>query len=59
MKKQESTIKTFVLIGITFIGTGVVFITSVNSGIGVGMIGIGMVWIIIGIKKQKTNKNKI
>jgi hypothetical protein len=39
-------------IGITFMGTGVVFLTAVNPAIGLGLIGVGIAFIAIGIKNK-------
>ncbi len=53
MKKQINY-KGLFFTGITFIAVGVVFMTSVNVGLGVAFIGIGGTFMIIGGK----NKNK-
>jgi mannitol-specific phosphotransferase system IIBC component len=43
----------FIPIGITFLGTGVVFMTAVNPGVGIGLLGVGIAFLIIGIRKRK------
>ena len=53
MKKQINYIAIFFL-GITFIGTGVVFMSAVNSGLGSAFIGLGVLFMVIG----RTNKGK-
>ena len=58
MKKQEPNYKAFIPIGITFMGAGVALSAAVNPGIGVGLIGVGIVFIIIGIKKSREEANK-
>jgi hypothetical protein len=57
MKKQETNYKAIFFSGITFVGTGVVFMTSVNVGLGAAFIGIGGMFMIIGGKnKEKWQK---
>lgn len=51
MKKQVNYQSLFYM-GITFIGTGVVFMTSVNKGLGAAFIGIGGMFMIIGGKNK-------
>lgn len=55
MHKKQHNFKAFIPIGITFIGSGVVFITSVNPVIGTSLITIGIVWVILGVKNRKEN----
>ena len=44
-------------VGIIFMGTGVVFMSSVNPGLGAAFMGLGVVYIIIGaINKKKWPK---
>ena len=58
MKKQINY-KAFFFLGLTFVGAGVVFISSVKSGLGFAFIGLGIVWMIIGGKnKDKWKKMK-
>jgi hypothetical protein len=57
MKKQETNYKAIFFSGITFVGTGVVFMTSVNVAIGAAFISIGITFMIIGGKnKEKWSK---
>ncbi len=53
-ESKKPNYKAFIPVGITFLGTGVVFITAVNTVIGLGLIGVGIAFIAVGIK----NKNK-
>ena len=53
-KKTQINYQAFFFMGLTFVGTGVVFIAAVNSGLGVAFMGLGIVWMIIGW----TNKDK-
>ena len=53
-KKAQINYQVFFFMGLTFVGTGVVFIAAVNSGLGVAFMGLGIVWMIIGW----TNKDK-
>ena len=52
---QKINYKAFVPIGITFIGSGVTFMIAVNSMIGVGLIGVGLAFVISGAKKTRDN----
>ena len=52
MKKQETNYKAIFYTGITFVGTGVVFMTSINTGLGAAFIGIGITFMIIGGKNK-------
>jgi hypothetical protein len=49
---KKPNYKAFIPIGITFMGTGVVFLTAVNPAIGLGLIGVGIAFIAIGIKNK-------
>ena len=51
MKKQTDYRALFCM-GITFIGAGVVFMTSVNSVVGSGLLGLGAVFLVIGGKNK-------
>lgn len=52
-KDQNINYKAFIPIGITFIGSGVTFMIAVNSMIGVGLIGVGLAFVIIGARRSK------
>jgi len=59
MTKKEPNYKAFIPIGITFMGAGAALLAAVNPGIGVALIGVGVVFLIIGIKKtRKEEANK-
>jgi len=51
--KKKPNYNAFIPIGITFMGTGVVFMTAVNPAIGLGIMGVGIAFIAIGIKNKK------
>ncbi len=57
MKRTRDYNKKF-YIGIIFVGTGVVFLTSVNKALGAAFIGIGGICMILGGKIIK-EKNEI
>ena len=39
-------------IGLTFVGAGVVFMAAVNVVIGISLIGIGVAYVAISIRRQ-------
>ena len=51
-KKRQINYQAFFAMGIIFMGTGVVFLSSVNAGLGTAFIGLGVVWMVIGGKKR-------
>ena len=53
MKKQEPNYKAFIPVGISILGAGVALMAAVNPGVGAALIAVGIIFIIIGIKKQK------
>jgi len=54
-KDQKTNYKAFIPIGITFIGSGVTFMIAINSMIGIGLIGVGFAFVIIGAKRTQGN----
>jgi hypothetical protein len=56
-KDRQPNYKVFIPVGITFIGAGVTFLIAVNSMVGVGMIAVGVAFVIIGAKKSREDKN--
>jgi hypothetical protein len=52
MKKRKINYKAFMPVGLTFVGAGVVFMTAVNVVIGISLIGIGIIYVVIGVRKQ-------
>ena len=52
-EQKKPNYKAFIPIGITFIGTGIVFMTSINTVLGCGIMGIGLTFLVVGIKKSK------
>jgi hypothetical protein len=59
MKKQNNiNYQAIFFMGVTFVGVGVVFMTSVNAGLGAAFIAIGGLNMIIG-SKNKPNKKII
>ncbi len=49
--KKEPDYQNFFTLGIIFVGVGVVFMASVNAGLGGAFIGLGILWMLIGRKK--------
>ena len=56
-KDQKINYKAFIPVGITFIGAGVTFMLAVNSLIGVGLLGVGAAFVIIGAVRSREDKN--
>ena len=50
---KQTNYKALFFSGITFVGAGVVFMTSVNAVIGGSLIGIGIAFMIIGGKNKE------
>ena len=50
--KKETNYKALFFSGITFVGTGVVFMASVNPGLGGAFITLGITFMIIGGKNK-------
>ena len=46
-----------IAVGIAFLGSGVALSTSVNPGVGMGLVGLGTVFLVIGMKQKKDQKN--
>jgi len=55
MNKEKQNYNVFLPLGITFMGAGVVFLLAVNPGIGWTMIGRGVFFVVVGIKKSQDN----
>ena len=53
MKKKNINYKAIFFMGITFVAVGVVFLSSVNQGLGSVFIAIGGLNMIIGAKNKK------
>ena len=54
MKKKN--LKPFFPVGICFMGAGVVFLVAINEGVGAALIGLGVLYMILGgnaLKKRK------
>jgi hypothetical protein len=51
-KSAEKDYKAIFLMGITFIGVGVVFMATINPGLGGAFMGIGCLFMIIGGKNK-------
>ncbi|MGD9328869.1 MAG: hypothetical protein PVH48_07885 [Cyclobacteriaceae bacterium] len=49
---KKPNYKAFIPVGITFLGTGVVFMAAVNPAIGLAFIGVGIAFIAIGVKNK-------
>ncbi|MDD4898235.1 MAG: hypothetical protein PHY70_02465 [Methanocellales archaeon] len=52
MKGQAKKQK-FIAIGACFMGAGLALMVSVNPGVGAGLVGVGVAWMIIGLKKAE------
>lgn len=57
-KESEPNYRAFIPIGIIFMGAGVVFMTTVNPGVGLGLTGVGIAFLVIGIRKQKKGESQ-
>lgn len=57
MSKKQINYQALFYMGITFIGTGIVFIASVNLALGIAFISIGIANIVVGLKHKDTWKN--
>lgn len=58
--KKKTNYREFIPIGVCFMGAGIVFISVVNKGVGLGMLGIGLAYLAIGLAKtRKKTKFKI
>ena len=57
-KKKETNYQALFYMGITFVGTGVVFLAAVSRAIGAALITVGILNMIIGGKHKETWKNK-
>jgi len=59
MKKKRTDYNAFVSIGIAFIGAGIASISTTNRGVGLGLLTLGIVYLIIGVAKMgKSNRKK-
>ncbi len=54
-ESKKPNYKAFIPIGITFIGSGIVFMTAVNPAIGIAMAGVGIAFIAIGVNHKRRN----
>ena len=50
--KKEINYQAFFAVGIIFFGVGITFFSSVNKGLGVAFITLGIVYMIIGGKNK-------
>ena len=56
--KKQTNYKAIFFSGITFVGTGVVFMSAINPGLGAAFIALGIAFMIIGGRnKEKWPKN--
>ena len=51
-KKKQINYQAFFIAGIIFMGAGAIFTISVNPGLGAALIGLGVVWMLIGVKHK-------
>ena len=54
--KEQTKKQKFIAIGICFMGAVIALMASVNTGVSAGLVGVGVAWIFIGLKKQKNDK---
>lgn len=52
-QEQKPNYKAFIPIGIVFMGAGVTFLTTINPGVGAAMIAVGIVFLVIGVRKSR------
>lgn len=52
-KNQQVNYKALIGAGIAFIGAGIAFMATVNPAIGGGLIAVGILFIVIGVRKPK------
>lgn len=52
MKKKDNN-EMFFSLGISLVGVSVVFIAAVNKAIGLAFLAMGIVYMVIGMKKGK------
>ena len=52
-KMENKTKNTFIAMGIVFMGSGVVFISTLNKIVGFGALALGIVYLAVGILGQK------
>lgn len=45
----------FFILAISFLGTGLIFLITVNFAVGISFIGSSIAWIILGINQQKSS----
>jgi hypothetical protein len=45
--------------GVIFIGTGVVFLTTLNKGVGIGLLVLGILFMINGKRRSLNGKKKV
>ena len=57
MKKQNFDYKALFILGISFIGVGVVFLAAVNKAIGIAFIAMSIIYMIIGLKNKDKWEN--
>jgi len=51
-EKRQINYQAIFAVGIIFMGTGVVFLSNINAGLGAGLIVLGAVCMIIGGKNK-------
>jgi len=51
--EKKPNYKAFIPVGITFLGAGVALMAAVNPGVGAGLIGMGIIFIILGVKNKE------
>ena len=57
-KKKQADYRALFLMGVIFVGVGVVFMASVNIGLGTAFIAIGGLYMLIGGKNKDKWRRK-
>ncbi len=57
-ERKPTNYQAIFFMGITFVGTGVVFLSAVNKALGAAFIALGLLNMIIGGKHRETWKSK-
>jgi hypothetical protein len=56
--KKEKNYKPMFYMGIIFMGTGVIFMTSINLAVGAAFLGLGVTYMILGSKNKEKVERK-
>jgi hypothetical protein len=59
MKRKRSQKERMFAGGVIFVGTGVVFLTTLNKGVGIGFLVLGILFMINGKRRSLNGKKKV